>query len=55
MHCRLLHLGPVANFVVRVELERVEPGRSRSFCDWRDSSYDVAGFPCLVGSRLAER
>ena len=55
MHCRILHPGPVTNFAVCAELERVEPGRSHSFCEWRGGGYDVAGFPCLVGSRLAER
>ena len=55
MHCRLIHLDPIAGFAVRAELERIEPERSRSFCEWRDGSCVVAGFPCFVGTRLAER
>ena len=55
MHCRLLRPGPVASFAVRVELERVEPKQLRSFYEWRGGGCVIAGIPCLIGTRLAER
>ena len=54
MHCRLLHPGPVTNFAVCAELEHVEPEQLRSFYEWRGGGCVVVGFPCLVGTRLAE-